>query len=112
MTIQEIASLAGVSVATVSRVIKIIALSFLPIKLSIISVNGTKVISATSFVISIEEKKHKRHKTILNEEKRFTYLKSFSARSEKTPILLSPAVTAIKLKSKESVLKSIYSKIA
>ena len=58
-------------------------------------VNGTKVIRATSFVISMLLKKHKQVKTIVRPRILFTLQHNFSPKSWNTPRLLKPPATSI-----------------
>ena len=78
--------------------------------LSIIIANGTKVISATSFVIIIDIKKHNRTNVSTIEDVFLTLFNTLSAIKSKIPSCLNTATIVIRQKSIASVLKSIYVK--
>ena len=73
----------------------------------IITENGTKVISATSFVIIIDEKKHSRQRIMHRLRDVDANESSFDASNLKIPSLLNPAITAIRQKSSPRVRKSM-----
>lgn len=94
--------------ATVSITAIGISLSDFPDIFNVVTVNGTKVMSATSFVIIIAQKKQSSPKISERPVTLLTFERSFSAMNLKTPSLFKPAITAIKQKSKPNVRKSIY----
>ena len=96
--------------AIVSMVIIHTSLSVLSESFNAVIVKGTKVIRATSLVITIDEKKQSNPNIRESPEMLFTFESIFSAINLKTPILLSPAITAIRQNNSPNVRKSIYSK--
>jgi hypothetical protein len=70
---------------------------------------GTKVMSATSLVIHMEEKKHSITSTKLKVRTPTTFLSSFSDKVRKIPVSLKPATTAIRQNSSARTRKSRYS---
>ena len=73
-----------------------------------VTVNGTKVISATSFVISIDVKKQSEIKIKESVRKFFVLQRRELASAEKTPFSRNPAIMPIRQKSNDIVLKSMY----
>ena len=69
---------------------------------------GTKMMSATSFVMSILEKKHKHTNNIRRPVNEWILFVKYSPRLWKKPISFSPAETSIKEKSNIRVWKSMY----
>ncbi|BCJ99224.1 hypothetical protein bsdcttw_22650 [Anaerocolumna chitinilytica] len=95
--------------AAVSKTTVKISLSINPDAVNKIMVKGTKVISATSFVINIEEKKHRRVST---KHSVLAFLKrgmTAKASASKRPMLFRPEMASIRLKRRERVRKSMYS---
>ena len=93
--------------ATVSKVTSGISRCGLFERVSIIIEKGTKVISATSFVITIDEKKHSRLRIRHRLREFFANESSLEASILKIPSLLNPAMTAIRQKSRARVRKSM-----
>ena len=93
--------------ATVSSVISGMRSCFLSDRLSIIIEKGTKVMSATSFVIAIDEKKHSKLRMRHKLRESAANERSFEASSLKIPSLLKPAITAIRQNKRARVRKSM-----
>ncbi len=75
---------------------------------STVKVKGTKVISATSLVISMLEKKLSSKSTSTRPREPFTFPKSLLAIHPNTPIFCNPAMTLIKQNRIASVRTSMY----
>ena len=70
-------------------------------------VNGTKVISATSLVISMLKKKHRKMKSADSIRRECTWVKSMVPSRVKTPMEENPRTTAIRENKRASTRKSI-----
>ena len=71
------------------------------------SAKGTNVIRATSFVITIEKKKHNSTSSVTIAFVPWAFDNIFSARKSKTPISFSPATIVIRQNKRPRVRKSI-----
>lgn len=86
-----------------------LCLVFPPVMASTVKVNGTNVISATSFVISILEKKLSSMSTSTRLRALFTFPRSPLAIHSNTPIFCSPAMTHMRQNRIANVRTSMYS---
>ena len=94
--------------ATVSRTTRGMSSFSQPESFNATIVNGTKVMSATSFVITIEEKKQSRQSQRVRLRDVVARRSSFDARKRKTPRPPRPAITAMRQRSRARVRKSMY----
>ena len=83
-------------------------LNFSSILCMIVIVNGTNVISATSFVITMDKKKQRKTRTNATPATVLVRASSFSASRSKNPSFRKPATTVIRQNKTASVRKSIY----
>ena len=90
--------------AMVCNVITGIKRLVLPVSVSSITANGTNVISATSLVMNIELKKHKKTSIRARPRVFFACLRSREPRAANIPVSLKPATTSIRQKSRAMTL--------
>ena len=81
--------------------------SSLSARVKTVIAKGTKVISATSFVMMAEKKKQRSTKISRTALVFFAFFSRLFAQNSKSPADVKPDITAIRQKSKAKVLKSI-----